>query len=593
MTCPGYKEKNEVGKQIYTIPILFFFLILGVSFCDIQEFVFPEFTPKWYWLYTGVSICGLLSIFIGCGRRRKFELIAGLLLFAYCVIRAVSGPFISSLISLCALSFLIYYLAGTVIQKQTFRYFAAAIAIVALFQALYGIAQYGGLLSSGSVSSFSVVGNFENPAGYASMLAFSLPFVFYFLNASGRSIEKYIAGGIYVAVLAAIVLSGSRAGIIAAVIISLLYILNRNKSLLLKTALWKKVAVLFLISVVLSGLYWVKKDSADGRMLIWRCTWDMIKEKPLFGHGYKSFEAEYMLYQARYFEQHPDSEFVPLADNVKHPFNECLLLIAEFGLVASLFLALVFAGVIRRYWRHPGDEQLILMMVLAATFVFSCFSYPFQYPFTWLIVGFSLGALPVLAYPDDARSKRHWTWRFFVSLASTVVLCFTIRDIYYEHRWFKAVKQAEAGRDMTYEYERLYPYFMSNYQFVYTYAVELNRTGRWDQSLAMITACEPMMNDYDVQMLKADDYKKLRDFQKAKDGYVLASQMCPNRFMPLYELVNAYDSLGQPEMALQLALEIIDKPVKVPSAAITVIKTRMQKRIGQDVADQVSDSGDN
>lgn len=29
----------------------------------------------------------------------------------------------------------------------------------------------------------------------------------------------------------------------------------------------------------------------------------MIKEKPWFGHGYKSFEAKYMLYQADYFEQ--------------------------------------------------------------------------------------------------------------------------------------------------------------------------------------------------------------------------------------------------------------------------------------------------
>lgn len=51
-----------------------------------------------------------------------------------------------------------------------------------------------------------------------------------------------------------------------------------------------------------------------------------------------------------------------------------------------------------------------------------------------------------------------------------------------------------------------------------------------------------MLNDYDVQMLKADAHKKRRDFRRAEACYLLASRMCPGRFMPLYELVNVYDS---------------------------------------------------
>ncbi len=57
----------------------------------------------------------------------------------------------------------------------------------------------------------------------------------------------------------------------------------------------------------------------------------MIKDKPIVGHGIGAFEAHYMEYQASYFERHPDSKYTMLADNVKHPFNEFLLVGVQLG----------------------------------------------------------------------------------------------------------------------------------------------------------------------------------------------------------------------------------------------------------------------
>lgn len=48
-----------------------------------------------------------------------------------------------------------------------------------------------------------------------------------------------------------------------------------------------------------------------------------------------------MLYQARYFEQNPESKLGLLADNVKHPFNEFLRVTVEFDLIGT-FLLLFF-----------------------------------------------------------------------------------------------------------------------------------------------------------------------------------------------------------------------------------------------------------
>ena len=88
-----------------------------------------------------------------------------------------------------------------------------------------------------------------------------------------------------------------------------------------------------------------------------------------------------------------------------------------------------------------------------------------------------------------------------------------------------------------------------------------------------------MLNDYDIQMLKADNYKNMNDYHLAEKCYLLASQMCPNRFIPLYELVNIYDSTGRSDKALKLAKIIVNKPVKIPSGVIAAIKMKMEERI--------------
>lgn len=85
----------------------------------------------------------------------------------------------------------------------------------------------------------------------------------------------------------------------------------------------------------------MKKDSADGRLLIWKCSWEMIKDSPVYGHGINSFRTHYMDYQAHYFEQHPDSKYSMLADNVLCPFNEYLAVLVNFGFL-GFFILLAF-----------------------------------------------------------------------------------------------------------------------------------------------------------------------------------------------------------------------------------------------------------
>ena len=108
----------------------------------------------------------------------------------------------------------------------------------------------------------------------------------------------------------------------------------------------KKALMVFLVIAVTvagaAGLYRLKKGSADGRMLIWKITTRMIADHPVTGTGFNGFKANYMDYQARYFENNTDSEKARVAGDTNYTFNELLQQTAEHGLIGTFLLALIF-----------------------------------------------------------------------------------------------------------------------------------------------------------------------------------------------------------------------------------------------------------
>lgn len=80
-----------------------------------------------------------------------------------------------------------------------------------------------------------------------------------------------------------------------------------------------KVSFSIMFRFIIVRMLLDEKDSADGRLLIWRCSVSMVKDAPWLGHGIGSFEARYMDYQADYFRQYGLNRYSMLADNVKHP----------------------------------------------------------------------------------------------------------------------------------------------------------------------------------------------------------------------------------------------------------------------------------
>ena len=200
-------------------------------------------------------------------------------------------------------------------KKPHFIGISAAIVLCAVSQAVYALLQWSGACPS--AGPFPACGSFDNPAGLASALAFSLPFGLHLAENCQRPLRSALCVAMALTACA-ILASGSRSGMLAMGAVLPAYLLTkrrRTRSALFLTLLAAAAAV------AAAGLYHYKKDSADGRLLIWQCTWELIKESPWTGHGPGGFQAHYMEAQADYFRQHPDSPYARLADDVKAPLQ--------------------------------------------------------------------------------------------------------------------------------------------------------------------------------------------------------------------------------------------------------------------------------
>ena len=103
--------------------------------------------------------------------------------------------------------------------------------IVGVLQAIYGLFQYSGLFDSNH-ESFRLTGSFDNPAGLIAVISLIFPVGLYWCVQS-QGLERRLVFFFAVVVWFCIVLSGSRAGILSAIISIILFL--RDYSLGIRT----------------------------------------------------------------------------------------------------------------------------------------------------------------------------------------------------------------------------------------------------------------------------------------------------------------------------------------------------------------------
>ncbi|MEI3467661.1 MAG: O-antigen ligase family protein [Bacteroides intestinalis] len=98
-----------------------------------------------------------------------------------------------------------------------------------------------------------------------------------------------------------------------------------------------------IVPFLLGAPYFLKKESADARLFIWKNSGQLLYTSPLTGSGVNTFASRYMYTQAEYFANHPDSPYKLKASDNSHAFNEYLRIIVEYGIIGLILLLLLFS----------------------------------------------------------------------------------------------------------------------------------------------------------------------------------------------------------------------------------------------------------
>lgn len=443
---------------------------------------------------------------------------------------------------------------------------------------IYGVLQYVQLMPL--ISYVGISGGFSNPAGYAASLCMGIPAALLLLRYYHQKKIFYFSLLVILFIICVgIIMSGSRTGILCmAVIFTIRYCFDKRKRLKIKWLGWIGIC----LPIALIVLYYYKPISANGRLFIWRCSWEMIKDKPLLGYVTGGFLANYMNYQADFFTHHPESEYIMLADDVQHPFNEYILLLVDYGIIGFiLFLFLAFL-LWRIFRQNPSLLNNCAFSCLMGIAVFACFSYPLSYPFVWIMGG---GSCCILFSSANWNRYMSVSWkksiRFFFIYCSLMGITYSIWKIDNLKEWKKVSQVAlEKQTDETFcEFEKLYPNLQNNRLFLYNYAAELNYGGYYEESQRIAAKCSQVWADYQLQLLMGNNSINLLHYKEAEIHFRLAYNMCPVRFVPLYELMLLYQETGERERAVKIAKEICKKKIKVDSNKVKFIRHEAFKLI--------------
>lgn len=448
-----------------------------------------------------------------------------------------------------------------------FKTFENSIAIVPLCQSMYIVCQLfiRGYIVSGEI------GTFDTSAGLACCIAICIPFA---VTKFRNSTNKYIKAT-YLVIIAlyavTIILSKSRAGILCVFLYAIIYSFR-----FIKMHMWIKSTICVIICIIaIVCLAQFKTNSTAGRYFILSNTVDLIKEHPWVGYGNNVFEKMYMLKQAEYFLNNETSKYARLADEINHPLNEFVYLWTNYGIIAPVILCSTFVIPFIVYIKRKDLSLENFLLSLLAVFVFSCLSYPFHYPLSWIVL---IAAL--------LKASRHHTKHFktlkdktklclcyIVVSLSAITLATVCFDAFKEYQWnqaWKHLRHKETGA--LGEYANLETYFSSNKYFLYNYAMASFLAKDYDKAYSLIEKCGSYWNGYNRELLCGDICFNREDYSSAIKHYSMAKLMCPVRFAPLEGMYKVYAKVGNEKKKAFIAEEITKKDIKIYSSDIIRIK---------------------
>ena len=403
-------------------------------------------------------------------------------------------------------------------------------------EAVWGLLQVYGYEPSNH-SLYALTGSFYNPGPYSGFLAMCLPLALHEWLV-GKRIWKHVAL-VALALMLVVLPSGmSRSAWLAALVASG-YVLGmhyREKVF----RYWKYFCVGSLLLAVLGvGAYHWKKDSADGRLLMWKIAFTEVVV-PWNGVGWENVPGAYGLAQERYFASGkgtPQEERV--AGAPEYVFNEYLQVGIAWGF--PVMFAILLMVVILFSLGHR-DRQFGVCGGLFSLVIFAFASYPFQ---------FLESILAFLALLVSCAMGYRKVWGRVLAL----VLGIGIGVYLAEHRPTKNARR------------------------MFEQAHALHKAGQWQESIELLEETMKVSSDAMVLNIIGKNYQSLGQPYLAEGWFIRSTHRLPNRIYPYYLLAILYAEQPKcfPKEKLEWAVKmVLEKEAKVESTAIKQMREEVK-----------------
>lgn len=354
----------------------------------------------------------------------------------------------------------------------------------------------------------------------------------------------------------------------------------------MKCAWIKKCFVLLAVFVLcvpfLYGMYVLKKDSADGRLFIWKISYPVAKQQIFSGVGIGGFPYVYGEAQEAYFREGKgtqDEEM--LAGAPDYAYNEYLQIWIELGLPGVLSCLCLMAYVYIRLLRCRNVEVVGLCGAMVSFMVVSLFSYPLRCFATCLLsLLILLWAAWMPMVLDEKKRNRKLGMMFGLLLVVGVeaMVCVRFNKSY---RTWTAVKRWDMVRPYfdreKYEgiencYRVLYPDLKKDVGFLFEYGMCLSYNGHYEESNIILNEGAKRSSDPMFFNLMGKNFQALGRFEEAEEMFYKAYYRVPHRIYPLYLLMGLYEKEGRDLEMLEKAHQIVGKKEKVPSSLTGYLK---------------------
>ncbi len=564
----------------------------------------------------GVGLVSLLLYFTGFFRKVHWNLVDGLvlLILIYSLVRLSFQEMIPHTALIKLLFFGGLYFLGRMLfsqlNRKSLNFLIAAILVAGIGESLYGLGQLYGIWKPHHAA-FPMTGSFFNPGPYSGWLALLIPVAVWILSSkvklssSIQWILRYLSWIFLFLVTGVLIVTMSRAAWLAAAVGSLIALWGpirafvRNHRMAMR---WAVPLVSILLFVILVWMFLLKKESAEGRILIWKVSSEMVSHYPLFGVGRDRFPVMYSRYQSHYFDKGYDSgNEAYLAGYVEYPFNEVLGWTAEMGMV-GLVLILLLIGILIRKWHKQKKAGLLRPVhslaasIIIAWIVFSMFSYPTEVPVLALfgILVFS-SLVTTLSTPTEQKPLKNFTsvYGLMSILLIGSMAVYSLRWSYNNRplaqTWIRANANYQIGHYSI--SNRIYtkeigPILENEGAYLQSAGKSLSMSRKFHRSAPYLERALYFTSDPMIFTTLGHDYAlyarlEPEKYDRAEFLLKLVKYMQPVHYFPRYMLMQMYKRTDQQEKMKQEASDLLALKTKVWSDAVDEMRLAARKVLNE------------